>query len=360
MRRALAASVMFHALVLLWVATRPERTMPTGSQAIEVQVVALPPPIKPPPTPTPEPSAPPERRRTVARPTPPPAEPPPPKADAPLDAPTADAPMAHAPTLTPSLLPSLTDPNALGMTAPTYDGGTVQTLERSPQAMVSALAKETLGRGRVERGLVHPYYVKLGKALVKQWDADRAVRSHGLKGYLNQTVENTRIYNSIWQERAQAYAKGGSPFADAPYVPMQIQNDRVPYGSGVDLAARQAARREMSKDFRATKQALIRVVQSLDGHLLRVELVQPSNDASIDKEALADVRAAAEQLPPPPEEATVDKTELSSIWQFELVVSITPPVPTFTFEFDEALGFIDARLPLDRRIYKKVKLVSVE
>ena len=38
----------------------------------------------------------------------------------------------------------------------------------------------------------------------------------------------------------------------------------------------------------------------------------------------------------------------------------TPPIPTFTFEFDEALGFIDARLPLDRRIYKKVRLVSVD
>jgi hypothetical protein len=80
----------------------------------------------------------------------------------------------------------------------------------------------------------------------------------------------------------------------------------------------------------------------------------------VDQEALKDVQAAAEQLPPPPEEAVAGREALSSLWSFELIVSISPPVPSFTFEFDEALGFIDARLPLDRRIYKKVRLVSVE
>ena len=66
------------------------------------------------------------------------------------------------------------------------------------------------------------------------------------------------------------------------------------------------------------------------------------------------------KLPPPPPEALNDHGELSSLWSFELVVSVSPPVPTITFEFDEVLGFIDPRMPLDRRIYKKVKLVSVE
>jgi len=31
-----------------------------------------------------------------------------------------------------------------------------------------------------------------------------------------------------------------------------------------------------------------------------------------------------------------------------------------SIEFDEALAFLDVRMPLDRRIYKRVKLVGVE
>ena len=41
--------------------------------------------------------------------------------------------------------------------------------------LVGQLTRETIGRGKVERGLVHPYYTQLGKALLKTWDADRAV-----------------------------------------------------------------------------------------------------------------------------------------------------------------------------------------
>ena len=116
----------------------------------------------------------------------------------------------------------------------------------------------------------------------------------------------------------------------------------------------------MREQFKATRRATIRVTQDPNGKLVKVELVAPSNDSAVDKEAMADVRAAAEKMPPPPAEALEGRTELISTWAFELVVSISPPIPTFTFEFDEALGFIDARLPLDRRIYKKVRLVSVD
>jgi hypothetical protein len=139
-----------------------------------------------------------------------------------------------------------------------------------------------------------------------------------------------------------------------------VTNDRIQGLTGVDLEQRKELSKAMKEQFRMTRRAIIRVVQAVDGKLLKVELVQPSQDAKVDKEAIVDVRAAAEKLPPPPPEALEGKATLSSLWSFELVVSISPPVPTFSFEFDEALGVIDARLPLDRRIYKKVRLVSVE
>jgi hypothetical protein len=101
-------------------------------------------------------------------------------------------------------------------------------------------------------------------------------------------------------------------------------------------------------------------VQDREGKLVKVELVDPSNDQNVDREALKDVRSAAEKLPPPPDEVFEGKAQLSSLWSFELIVSISPPIPTVTFEFDEVVGFIDTRLPLDRRIYKKVRLMAVE
>ncbi len=50
---------------------------------------------------------------------------------------------------------------------------------------------------------------------------------------------------------------------------------------------------------------------------------------------------------------------MESLWQFELIISISPPVPTFSIEFDAEMKITDARLPLDRRIYKRVRLLSV-
>lgn len=230
-----------------------------------------------------------------------------------------------------------------------------------PKDLVGSLAKETLGKGRVDRGLVHPYYSQLGKALLKNWDADRVAKS-GLKGLMEQTSENLKLYNEIYAERASIYGKSGNPLGDLPNTTNRraAVNDRVGGIAGVDLEQRKELQKQMREAYKATRRAVIRVVQDANGKLTSVDLVQPSSDAKIDKEALVDVRTAAEKLPPPPPEALEGRATLTSIWSFELVISISPPVPTFTFEFDEALGFIDMRLPLDRRIYKKVRLVSVE
>lgn len=232
---------------------------------------------------------------------------------------------------------------------------------RQAEAMLAKMAQQTVGEGRVDRGLVHSYYGQLGKALIKQWDADRVAR-RGLKGFGEQLSANSKIYNELWAERAAAFGRSGSPLANETVSSSRRApgNERIQGLPGVDLEARKELSREMARAFRATRAATFRVVQDTTGRLLSVELVQPSNDSQVDKEALKDVRAAAQRLPPPPDEVIAGRDHLTSLWSFELIVSISPPVPVFTFEFDEALGFVDARLPLDRRIYKKVRLVSVE
>jgi TonB family protein len=239
------------------------------------------------------------------------------------------------------------------------DAGGPQGLPaQSAQQVVDKLALETLGKGKVDRGLVHPYFTQLGKSLLKNWDAERAVTSQGFKGFLEQAKENNKAWNNIWRDRAAAYGASGSPLEADPAL--KPGRRPPPANLNPNLDARRQMRQQMREEFRATRRATIRVVQDAQGKLLEVTLVSPSNNVQVDNEALKDVRAAAEQLPPPPPEALAGKQTLTSLWQFELIISITPPVPTLSFEFDEALQFVDMRLPLDRRIYKRVRLLSVQ
>lgn len=363
------ASLALHLGLLAWVLTRREPPTPEKQPSGTLVFVDVPEP-EPPPA---EPEAP----------KPPPkVEPPraPPRGKAPPgdtvaspangDTPKSDRPFADAPSAEPRLgslgkgLVLVPDSSfALALDAGTLEAEvTPGTLApKTPAQIVDELAKETLGRGRVERGLVHPYYAQLGKALLKSWDADRVAKS-GLKGLGQQFVENSKIYNEIWSDRAAAYGRGGSPIDPEQLTPYRgpPPNDHIQGLQGVDLEARKELSRQMASAFKATRRATIRVVQDRDGKLLSVELVKPSNDSQVDKEAVKDVRAAAEKLPPPPSEVVGSRERISSLWSFELIISISPPIPVITFEFDEALGFIDPRLPLDRRIYKKVRLVSVE
>ncbi len=229
---------------------------------------------------------------------------------------------------------------------------------RGADELVRDIASETVGRARVERGLVHSWYGELGKALLKTWDADRAVSRRGLRGYFEQSKENGRVWSRIWREHAAQYGATGSPLQNAGDAAREPE--RGPPSVSPTLEARQALKKEMRAEFRATKKATVRVVQDATGKLLTAELVSPSHDPQVDREALLDVRSAAERLPAPPDDVLAGKDRVVSLWQFELIVSISPPVPSMRFEFDEALGSVDPRLPLDRRIYKRVRLLAVE
>lgn len=369
---ALVLSAVVHLALAGYVATRPDEVSPPRVVDAEMIFTELPPPkVEEPPPPEPEQAAPPPPVKVAVRPPPtrtekvtppPPQDTTPPPADVPRDVPAADVPR-ELPKLTLGLVPSSTlvlRIDAGVREVEVVNGGGLHGLE-APKDVVGILAKETIGRGRVDRGLVHPYYSQLGKALIKNWDADR-VAANGLKGLVEQTGQNLKLYNEIWADRAQAYGSSGNPLGDTGPANNRraVTNDRVTALPGADLEQRKELQKAMKESFRAVRRAVIRVVQDKDGKLLKVELVQPSQDSNVDREALIDVKNAAEKLPPPPEEALEGKQQLSSLWTFELIVSISPPVPTISFEFDEALGFIDARLPLDRRIYKKVRLYAVE
>lgn len=367
-------SLGLHAAAFVAVSRMPDRQLRDSSPRMTMVEVEFPPP--PPPV-VEEPPKLPEPQKPVDKPVKknvPVVKQPAPNPESPVEPLQSDRPQQDTPT-EPLRPPTIARPSLIpgGSFALALDAGVFEESDepkglRAPEIskdLVGDLTRETIGRGKVDRGLVHPYYVQLGKALIKNWDADRAVSKKGLAGYGEQFVQNTKVFNEIWLDKAAQFGATGAPI-DAP-----VSNDNASRRTatvtnniqgigGVDLEARKEVSRQMREQFKATRRATIRVTQNLEGKLLKVELVGPSNDASVDREAIADVKAAAEKLPPPPEEVLQGKKELISLWAFELVVSISPPIPTFTFEFDEALGFIDARLPLDRRIYKKVRLISVD
>jgi hypothetical protein len=167
-------------------------------------------------------------------------------------------------------------------------------------------------------------------------------------------------YGAIWAEQASRYGSTGSPFGPGE-VPMGLGSlAAVPEGISTRISDQMAVARAMSEKSKARHAALVRIVQRADGRLVSVELVRPSDDSSVDAQALRDLRQAAASLPAPTASALAGRPTVASVWEFSLEVSITPPLPMITVHFDEVLGILDARVPLDRRLFKLVRLVSVD
>lgn len=377
----LLASIALHASLLLLVPETPPEP-PRVAETVEIELFEPPPPPEPepeppppepiaePPKPEPRPAPPPKPAPKIEAPEPPPPPPSPPPAEPAPDtppgppsdlprAPQADVPRAAQIESAPGglALDLKLRPREEYLDSPrheaTPDAGTPSPEETGD--VVKRMLSEGQARARVERGAVDPYFLEVGKTLLKSWNAEEHVKANGLKGFAEQFAQNTETMVEIWGKRAESYAKTGNPLGDAP-PPLHV--DRP--GDTTGLQARQAIRRINREQWRAKRRATIRVVQTRGGLLQKVELVSPSNDPSLDRLAVEDVRKAAEKFPPPPKDGLGIGDQIVSLWEFELIISISPPVPTINLEFDEALGFVDARMPLDRRIYKRVRLVGVE
>jgi hypothetical protein len=190
-----------------------------------------------------------------------------------------------------------------------------------------------------------------------------------MKGFLEELGrglrEGTRDFARAYAAQADEYGRTGTVSgSDEPAGPdgrLEIPM-HAPLGSSAQLPGM----------WTNTRVALVRLTQDPHGHLLHVELVQPSIDPSMDAEILRELRLGQMTLPVPPSDGQGIHDPIRSIWAFQLVVSIAPPLPNAiggTFDLDalfdkktreENGGVIDVRLPLSRRIYKHVELISVE
>jgi hypothetical protein len=234
-----------------------------------------------------------------------------------------------------------------------------------PNARVSSMLREGLGRDRVERGLVDPYFRDLGQKMAEQWKPEKKVDAKGLRGFLEEAGRGLREgvgeYATSWMAHAEQYGKTGKLTDDDPYDSDGRLKEQIPHGITEQLPT----------ELRSSRIALVRLTQRPDGHLLHVELVQPSVDPAMDAEVMRELKLGEMVLPVPPARGQGIHDPIRSVWAFELTVSITPPIPMVhgTFDLaaifdkkmrDEMGGIVDVRMPLSRRITKQVTLVSVE
>ncbi len=248
------------------------------------------------------------------------------------------------------------DPAAKPSARP-HDGG--PSLKAQPptggSVRLQGMFTEDEARARVERGLIDPWFATLGKALLRSWDVGRVIRSRpDLAADLG---HNSAIFGKEWSERATTYGQSGNP------LPAGAPNPKVPetYGivaPGNDVVMQGEATRLVHEQYQVVRRATVRVVQNAKGALLSADLELGSGDPDLDAAALYDIRAAAAALPHPPASLAQGRDYVSSEWQFELVVAVTPLAPVITFEFDELVP-PEAKVPLTRKVYKRVRLLAV-
>jgi hypothetical protein len=232
--------------------------------------------------------------------------------------------------------------------------------DASPEARLERLLREDMGRSKVQSGLSDPFFLDFGRSILEAWDPEKVVSDRGLAGYLTHLGRSLVDYAAVYMDQAARYGRTGSPFAPGE-VPLSLAGlAAVPEGLSTRISDSMAVARALADQSRIRHAALVRVVQRADGRLVSVELLRPSDDSSVDAQALRDLHEAAAHLPAPTPSALAGRNRVASIWEFSLVVSITPPLPMITVQFDEVLGLLDARVPLDRRLFKLVRLVSVE
>lgn len=388
---ALLASLAIHAGLVAWLALRKPPEPPPAAQApIVVEIVEPPRPKVAAPAVPPVPAAPlaeksaPAHRK--AKPSAPAASQPVNPAPAPSSVAEGEVAVPSGPAVPPAAAaPNIPDLASAGTAAANRVAEQALKLDRPPTLQapddrsiqapfviddrnerVAGMLREGLGRDRVERGMVDPYFHELGQKMASQWKPEKLVDEKGMKGFLAEAGRGLKAgateWVRAWGKAAEAYGKSGNPGdTGGPFEADGRLKENIPPGFT----------QTMPSQLTSSRIALVRLTQRPDGHLLHVELVQPSIDPVMDAEIMRELRGGEMVMPVPPTRGQGIHNPIRSIWAFQLAISIAPPVPMVTGSFDlEALfdkkmreemgGLVDVRMPLSRRITKRVDLVSVE
>jgi hypothetical protein len=224
---------------------------------------------------------------------------------------------------------------------------------------VGGVSIDSQARTRVASGLVDPVYTRLGRALLKAWDPDRALPETSAALWAKQRARSAVIGTQLLLETAKAYGATGSPVAAGESLDFEVRPDRhdaTTVSTVVDeQRTRETYRQYMSGKFNAGRTAEFLVDEHPDGRV-EVAIIRGSGDADVDAGAGEDIRLAmarwhADEGPPPKRRRT--------LWSLRLKIVVNPPVPIGGFTFDELLEAPKMELPLGRKLLKRLKLEAV-
>jgi outer membrane biosynthesis protein TonB len=235
----------------------------------------------------------------------------------------------------------------------------VQAPDQDPDVnrRVAGLIDAERGRRRVERGQIDPYFAEMGKTLLSQWDMSAEDKRKAEEPLLKILKENLVEGIAGYGEMLEEYGRTGKTSI----------GERVgPEGSD-DMVERGLISEQMANSFTHHNMLLVRLTQGLDGKLLRVDLVQASNNPTMDAEVMRRLRSGETILPVPPAEGLGIHDPIRSVWAFELSVHVCPPAPVLSGTFDVSAIFdpkmgkvVNICVPLDKFVSKHVQLISVD
>lgn len=346
---ALALSLVLHAGLLAWLATRPLRPVPSAEpQTLITFELRETPPEKPaakpeekrPPSeagaqraPAPKSKAQPGERSGPRVATRPDAQPAPPAEDVPRNGEVAQG-EAQGPRLK-SLVPSspriaggdegfATEPSSRGTTI-TNDGSgpsqgeIAQKQAEEAKGLVDGWIVEDKAELRVANGLVDDYFREMRHALEK--GATKPPKDAGPEG---STARN--LFNGYLQQ-LQRFGATGSTSYDGEDVPpgreasspmaREVQRD-LRMAEGERVNQQMASLRELGDSMGGKLMAVVEIRQGNDGAFVDAKLVKTSGNPLFDSFVLATAPSSISLLPPLPSNvAQTHPAGVRSLWSFE-------------------------------------------
>ncbi len=256
--------------------------------------------------------------------------------------------------------------------------GDVSPNERAARAerRIADMALDDKARHRVATGLIDPYFVRLREAFEEEMDPDW---EHLHEGDGEGLIADLAAWLRDHQGAMERYAKTGSPYHTGETSSIGPDNPLgrpiAPAGTLADpqrdsrvAMVRHGMRMTLFMDMAAGRAggvemiAVLRVVQSPNGGLLRVEVERSSGRPVYDDHARLAVRSALARRDPPARAGRglgLTSGTIESVWAFRTRFVVVPPSPVTGCELESDGAVGDCLRPLQRRIIPNVELEAV-
>ncbi len=231
-----------------------------------------------------------------------------------------------------------------------------------PKGMVDQMLADLKAADRAAHA-PHTYWSGVRVRLEKGFDPGWEILEQG-PGAGKGLVSGKAAGDAVRQYLASAgrYGRAGNPYQDRAVAPgakstLQDEVRRLQSRLPEEIQEEQESARPENTLFHQELEALLRLVQSAEGKVVRVELVQGSGNRAFDRLILSRAQALAEEseerLGPPPEQGR------ETVWAFTTAFDRVPPLPIVGCSFDAHFAPERCFYPLKTFSRSRVELRSV-